>query len=236
MHAPSFPPLSQTVVAQLNAVSTATISYQLAKRGFGNMFMAGIAPLRPDLRLCGRAVTLRYIPVRADLLKTIQEDANPQRQLIESIGAGEVLVIDARGTTASATIGNILSTRAQMRGAAGIVSDGCFRDSPAIAAMDFPTYARGRHAGMNTSALFPADINLPIGCGGVAVVPGDVIVGDAEGVMVIPFEIVEEVAADAFAQEEIEDFILGKVRSGASTVGLYPPTEAVREEYRRQKK
>lgn len=232
MHTPTFPPLSQTVVAQLNAVSTATISYQLAKRGFGHTFMANIAPLRPDLRLCGRAVTLRYIPVRADLLKTIKEDANPQRQLIESIGAGEVLVIDARGTTASATIGNILTTRAQMRGAAGIVSDGCFRDSPAIAAMDFPTYARGRHAGMNTSALFPADINLPIGCGGVAVVPGDVLVGDAEGVIVIPFAIVEEVAADAFAQEEIEEFILGKVRGGASTIGLYPPTDAVREAFR----
>jgi regulator of RNase E activity RraA len=175
------------------------------------------------------------IPVRADLLKTIKEDANPQRQLVESIGVGEVLVMDARGTTASATIGNILTTRAQMRGAAGIVSDGCFRDSPAIAAMDFPTYARGRHAGMNTSALFPADINVPIGCGGVAVVPGDVIVGDAEGVIIIPYPIVEEVAAAALAQEQIEDFILEKVRGGASTIALYPPNDAVREEFRQQR-
>ena len=102
MHTPTFASLPEGVVEQLNAVSTATLSYQLSKRGYGNSFMAGIAPLRPDLRLCGRAVTLRYIPVRADLLRTIREDANPQRQLIESIGAGEVLVIDARGTTASA--------------------------------------------------------------------------------------------------------------------------------------
>lgn len=117
METPTFTPLPETVVAQLNAASTATISYQLAKRGFGNTFMEGIAPLRPDLRLCGRAVTLRYIPVRADLLKNKQEDTNAQRQLIESIGAGEVLLIDARSTTASATIGNILSTRVQVRGA-----------------------------------------------------------------------------------------------------------------------
>jgi regulator of RNase E activity RraA len=235
MYTSTFSPLPETVVAQLNAVSTATISYQLQKRGIANAFMAGLAPLRPDLRLCGRAVTLRYIPVRADLLKTIKEDANPQRQLVESIGVGEVLVMDARGTTASATIGNILTTRAQMRGAAGIVSDGCFRDSPAIAAMDFPTYARGRHAGMNTSALFPTDINVPIGCGGVAVVPGDVIVGDAEGVIVIPHPMAEEVAAGALAQEQIEDFILEKVRGGASTIALYPPTDAVREEFRQQR-
>ena len=232
MERETFAPLPANVVAQLNAVSTATISYQLAKRGLGNTFMAGIAPLRPDLRLCGRAVTLRYIPVRADLLKNIKEDANPQRQLVESIGAGEVLVMDARGTTASATIGNILSTRVQMRGAAGIVSDGCFRDWPAIAAMDFPTYARGRHAAMNTSALFPAEINQPIGCGGVAVVPGDVIVGDAEGVIVIPYDLVEEAAAAAMEQEQIEDFILDKVRGGASTIGWYPPNEKVWAEFR----
>jgi 5-oxopent-3-ene-1,2,5-tricarboxylate decarboxylase / 2-hydroxyhepta-2,4-diene-1,7-dioate isomerase len=233
MQPPTFTPLPETIVAQLNAVSTATISYQLAKRGFTNTFMTGIAPLRPDLRLCGRAVTLRYIPVRADLARSKKEDSNAQRQLVESIGAGEVLVMDARETIAAATIGNILTTRVQMRGAAGIVSDGCFRDSPAIAAMDFPTYARGRHAAMNTTALFPVEINQPIGCGGVAVIPGDVIVGDAEGVIVIPYDLAEEVAASAAEQERIEDFILEKVRGGASSIGLYPPNENVRAELRR---
>jgi regulator of RNase E activity RraA len=236
MFTPTYPPLSQIVVAQLNAVSTATISYQLAKRGFGNTFMEGIAALRPDLRLCGRAVTLRYIPVRADLLKLKNDETNAQRQLIESIGAGEVMVIDARGTTASATMGNILSTRVQVRGAAGIVTDGCFRDYPAIQAMDFPTYARGRHAAVNSTTLLPVDINLPIGCGGVAVVPGDVIVGDAEGVIVIPHDIVEEVARDAMEQEQVEEYILQKVRGGASSIGLYPPNDKVRAEFRRHSK
>lgn len=233
METPTFSPLPENVIAQLNAVSTATLSYQFAARGFGNMFMADIAPLRPDLRLCGRAVTLRYIPVRADLLKLKKEDTNAQRQIIESIGAGEVLVIDARGTTASATMGNILSTRVQVRGAAGIVTDGCFRDYPAIQAMDFPTYARGRHAAVNSTTLLPVDINLPIGCGGVAVVPGDVIVGDAEGVIVIPYDLVEEVARDAAEQEQVEEYILRKVRGGASSIGLYPPNDNVRAEFRR---
>ncbi|MBI1762282.1 MAG: ribonuclease activity regulator RraA [Acidobacteria bacterium] len=236
MENPTFAPLPEHIVAQLNAVSTATISYQLAARGFGNTFMAGLAPLRPDLRLCGRAVTLRYIPVRADLLKQKNDETNAQRQLIESIGAGEVMVIDARGTMASASIGNILSTRVQARGAAGIVTDGCFRDYPAIQAMDFPTYARGRHAAVNSTALLPIDINLPIGCGGVAVVPGDVIVGDAEGVIVIPYDIVEEVAADAAEQEQVEDYILQKIRGGASSIGLYPPNDNVRAEFRRHSK
>ena len=232
MEKPTFTPLPENIVAQLNAVSTATISYQLAARGFSNTFMADIAPLRPDLRLCGRAVTLRYIPVRADLLQLKKDDSNAQRQLIESIGTGEVMVIDARGATGSATMGNILSTRVQVRGAAGIVTDGCFRDYPAIQAMDFPTYARGRHAAVNSTALLPTDINLPIGCGGVAVVPGDVIVGDAEGVIVIPYDIVEEVAADAAEQEQVENYILQKVRGGASSIGLYPPNDNVRAEFR----
>ena len=233
MEKPTFAPLPENVVAQLNAVSTATLSYQLAARGLGNTFMAGLAPLRPDLRLCGRAVTLRYIPVRADLLKQKNDETNAQRQLIESIGAGEVMVIDARDTMASASIGNILSTRVQMRGAAGIVTDGCFRDYPAIQAMDFPTYARGRHAAVNSTALLPVDINLPIGCGGVAVVPGDVIVGDAEGVIVIPHDIVEEVAKDAAEQEQVEEYILQKMRGGSSSIGLYPPNDNVRAEVRR---
>ena len=236
MEKPTFAPLPENVVAQLNAVSTATLSYQLAARGLGNTFMAGLAPLRPDLRLCGRAVTLRYIPVRADLLKQKNDETNAQRQLIESIGAGEVMVIDARDTMASASIGNILSTRVQMRGAAGIVTDGCFRDYPAIQAMDFPTYARGRHAAVNSTALLPVDINLPIGCGGVAVVPGDVIVGDAEGVIVIPHDIVEEVAKDAAEQEQVEEYILQKMRGGSSSIGLYPPNDNVRAEFRRLSK
>jgi regulator of RNase E activity RraA len=206
MEKPTFAPLPKNVVAQLNAVSTATISYQLAARGFGNTFMAEIAPLRPDLRLYGRAVTLRYIPVRADLLKQKKDESNAQRQLIESIGAGEVMV-----------------------------TDGCFRDYPAIQAMDFPTYARGRHAAVNSTALLPVDINLPIGCGGVAVVPGDVIVGDAEGVIVIPYDIVEEVAKDAAEQEQVEEYILQKIRGGTSSIGLYPPNEKVRAAFQKTK-
>ncbi len=218
---PTFEPLAPHIAALLNAVSTATISAQLLKHGFHNMFMTGIAPLRPELRLCGRAVTLRYIPVREDLGAGQDVNRDAQRRLVESIGAGEVLVIDAREEMGAATLGSILATRMQVRGAAGLVSDGCFRDYPGIQAMDFPTYARGRHAGMNTTRLFPADNNVPIGCGGVAVLPGDVIVGDAEGVIVIPYGIVEQVATASAEQEQLEDFIIEKVRGGSSIIGVY---------------
>jgi regulator of RNase E activity RraA len=219
---PTFEPLPLETTVLLNRVSTATLSAQLLKQGFRNLFMTGIAPLRPTLRLCGRAVTLRYIPVREDLGADRHINQDAQRRLVESIGAGEVLVIDAREEMGAATLGSILATRMMARGAAGIVSDGCFRDYPGIQELDWPTYARGRHAGMNTTRLYPADNNVPIGCGGVAVLPGDVIVGDAEGVIVIPFGLAAEVAHAAAEQEALEDFILEKVRGGCSILGVYP--------------
>lgn len=233
---PTFEPLSSETTALLNRVSTATLSAQLLKRGFRNQFMTSLAPLRPELRLCGRAVTLRYIPVREDLGVGRHLNQDAQRRLVESIGAGEVLVVDAREEMGAATLGSILATRMMARGAAGIVSDGCFRDYPGIQELNWPTYARGRHAGMNTTRLYPADNNVPVGCGGVAVLPGDVIVGDAEGVIVIPFGIVEEVAAGAAEQESLEDFILEKVRAGASILGVYPAEAETLAEYNARRK
>lgn len=227
-------PLAPHTIAKLTSVSTATISYQLFKLGFRNTFMSGIEALRPDLRLCGRAVTLRYIPMRDDLGTDMDDNQNAQRRLVETIDEGEVLVIDAREETGAATIGNILATRLQVRGAAGIVSDGCFRDYPAIRRMGFPTYARGKHAAPNTSLLFPVDSNRPIGCGGVAVLPGDVIVGDAEGVIVIPYHVVERVAEAAHEQELIEEFIIKKVQGGSPIIGVYPPDEQTRAEFHQQ--
>jgi len=231
---PTFAPLDAETIGQLNSVSTATLCTQLWKRGFLNQFMGGIEPLRPDLRMCGRAVTLRYIPAREDLGDPTDVNSDAQRKLVEQIGAGEILVVDAREKTHAATLGNILATRMFARGAAGIVSDGCFRDYPEIKKMNFPTFARGKHAGTNLIAFYPADFNLPIGCGGVAVLPGDVLVGDAEGVIVIPFNLVGEVARDAVAQEKLEDFILAKVRGGVSIRGVYPPGAETLAEFEKQ--
>jgi regulator of RNase E activity RraA len=217
----------------LRGVSTATLCTQLRQRGFRNLFMHDVAPLRPDLRLVGEAVTLRYIPVREDLDTTGDFDnrTNQQRLAVELIGPGDVLVIDARGDTRAAVLGNILAARIAARGAAGIVTDGAFRDSPTIKTIDLATYARGQNANLSNVIHHPSEINVPIACGGVAVLPGDVIVGDAEGIIVIPRALADEVARDAAAQEEREAFIFNKVRAGSSIVGVYPPNEQTLREY-----
>jgi regulator of RNase E activity RraA len=195
--------------------------------------MHDVAPLRPDLRLVGQAVTLRYIPMRDDLESTGEYNnrTNKQRIAVESVGPGDVLVIDARGDTRAAVLGNILTARIQARGAAGIVTDGAFRDSPAIREIDLPTYAGGQNANLSNHVHFPSEINVPIACGGVAVLPGDVIVGDAEGIVVFPRALADDVARDAATQEDLEAFIYDKVRSGESIVGVYPPNELTLAEY-----
>lgn len=219
--------LRPETLALAQHVSTATLSSQLQKHGLLHCFMHGVMPLRPDLRLVGQAFTLRYIPMREDLERTGEFDnrTNQQRVAVESVGPGDVLVIDARGDTRAATLGNILATRVMRRGAAGIVTDGAFRDTPAIGAMDFPTYARGQSPNVSNQVHHPQDINVPIGCGGVAVVPGDLIVGDAEGVMVVPRGLADEVVQAAHEQEQREEFILGRIEGGSSILGVYPPDE-----------
>src|SRR6185312_6674018 len=168
--------IAPDTLQMLTRVSTATLSSQLHRRGFRQLVMRGVAPLRPDLRLAGQAFTLRYIPAREDLERSGEFDnrVNKQRMAIEQVGPGDVLVIDARGDTRAATLGNILTTRVKARGAAGIVTDGAFRDSPGIKQIDLPTYAGGAHPNISFTVHHPVDINVPIACGGVAVLPGDV--------------------------------------------------------------
>lgn len=229
--------LSAAALDALRRASTATLSTQLVKRGFRNTFMAGLTPLRPDLRLVGYAYTLRYVPMREDLDidRPVDNRTNPQRLAIEDVGPGDVLVIDARGDVRAATLGNILAERMLARGAAGIVTDGAFRDLPEFRQMGFPTYAKAAHAAVSWLAHHPVDRNVPIGCAGVLVMPGDVIVGDAEGVVAIPAHVAERVALDAAAQEELEEFLLEKVRAGASILSAYPPDAATRAEFERWK-
>lgn len=225
----------RTTLELLASVSTATLATQLFKRGFRSRFMTGVLPLRPELKLVGQARTLRYLPAREDLdqLSVFQNPEMPQRKAVELVGPGEVLVIDARGEKGAGTIGNILATRVQLRGAAGIVSDGMFRDMEAIRALDFPTYCAGPHANTNLTLHHPVDVDLPIGCGGVLVMPGDVLVGDGDGVIVIPLHLADEVAADAAEQEIAEEFIIERIRAGASIVGTYPMDDATAAAYQR---
>ena len=225
--------MAPEIVELARRVSTATLTSQLQKRGFGNTFMHGVLPLRADLRLAGQAFTLRYIPGREDLEPPGETDnrTSKQRLAVESVGPGDVLVIDARGDVRAATLGGILAARILQRGAAGIVTDGAFRDTPAIRMLDLPTYAGGQSAYVSTKVHHPQDINVPIGCGGVAVLPGDLIVGDGEGVVGIPRAIAEEVVEAAFEQDQREEFILSKVLEGSSILGVYPPDEQTLRQY-----
>ena len=217
----------------LSQPSTATLTTVLAKHGLWNTFITGAKPLAPELSMVGQAFTLRYIPSREDVDYNLTFDnrTDPQRVAVERVGPRDVLVIDARGDERAGTMGNILATRVLARGAAGIVTDGCFRDSPAIAQMKIPAYARSPHAATNKTIHHATDLLVPIGCGGVAVYPGDVLVGDAEGVIVIPRSLATEVAREAAAQEHREEFILQKILGGAGLVGTYPLDEATAAEY-----
>ena len=223
--------LTDAAKSALRAVSTATLTTQLRRRGIRNTFMQGLRPTRPDLRLLGYAHTLRYVPLREDLEATRAQGLDAQKRAVEAIGPDEVLVIDARREQGAGTIGDILAARALARGAAGIVTDGGVRDSPAFAALDIPTYFAAAHANVLGLLHYPLETGVTIACGGTAVVPGDVVVGDAEGVLVLPAALAEEVALDALEQETREAWALERVRAGESIVGVYPLTDERRPEY-----
>ncbi len=194
---------------QLRAASTATIATQLFRLGLRNQFLNGLLPANAEhCRFVGEAATLRYIPMREDLdvLEAFRDPAHPQRKAIETARAGTVLVMDCRGETRAASVGNILVTRLRARGAVGLVTDGAVRDYPEIAAQPFPVFAAGRSASIGLSAHHAVDFDVPIACAGVAVFPGDVVVGDAEGVIVIPRHLATAIAQPAAEQEELERF------------------------------
>jgi 5-oxopent-3-ene-1,2,5-tricarboxylate decarboxylase/2-hydroxyhepta-2,4-diene-1,7-dioate isomerase len=214
--------LSDAAWSALKQVATATLTVQLTKRGIRNSFIQGLRPTRPDLRLCGSAYTLRYVPLREDVRDADTRVLNAQKTAVESIGADEVLVMDARRDPGAGTIGDILAARCLARGATGIVTDGGLRDSAAVAALEIPTYYQAPHAAVLGLIHYPLETNVPIGCGGALVMPGDVIVGDGDGVLVVPAQMAEEVALAALAQEEREEFALERVQAGESVRGLYP--------------
>ena len=220
--------MDQTTRERLKGVSTATLCTALYKRGLRNQFIQDVRPLNPSLpNMVGEAFTLRYIPAREDLnpLTVFQDRSHPQRKAVEECPPGAVFVIDSRKDPRAASAGGILVSRLMKRGVAGVVTDGGFRDSPEIARLDIPAYHNRPSAPTNLTLHQALDINVPIGCGDVAVFPGDVVVGDAEGVIVIPAALADEVAAEAVEMTAFEDFVIEKVLEGRSILGLYPPTE-----------
>jgi regulator of RNase E activity RraA len=226
---------AQATIDRLRLVSTATLTTQLFKRGLRNAFMQGVRPLgRYDGNLVGPAFTLRNIPAREDL-DTVSVFSNPehaQRKAIEIAPEGYVLVIDCRGDTRAACAGQILATRLMKRGVAGLVGDGGIRDAGPIGEMlRFPVFCAGPSAPLNLARHHAVESNVPIGCGGVAVYPGDIIVGDRDGVVVIPHAMADAVAGDAAEQEALEEFLLERVTDGAALPGTYPPDESTRIAY-----
>lgn len=212
----------------LTGVSTATLCTALFKRGLRRQFIQDVHPLNAALpNMVGEAYTLRYIPAREDLnpLTVFQDRAHPQRKAVEECPPGAVFVIDSRGDARAASAGAILVTRLMKRGVAGVVTDGGFRDSPEIARLPFPAYHRRPSAPTNLTLHQALDIDVPIGCGDAPVFPRDVVVGDGEGVVVIPAHLADEVAAEAHEMTAFEDFVSEKVMEGRSILGLYPPTE-----------
>lgn len=213
---------------KLMKVSTATLCTALFKRGLRNQFIQDVHPLNPALpNMVGEAFTLRYMPAREDLnpITVFNDRSHPQRQAVEQCPEGAVLLMDSRKDARAASAGGILVSRLMKRGVAGVVTDGGFRDSPDIARLGFPAYHQRPSAPTNLTLHQAIDINVPIGCGDVAVWPGDVVVGDAEGVIVIPAGMADEVAAEATEMTVFEDFVQEKVLEGRSILGLYPPTE-----------
>ncbi|HYD06158.1 MAG TPA: ribonuclease activity regulator RraA [Reyranella sp.] len=220
--------------AKLAAVSTATLTTVLMKRGFRNAFISDLTLINPAApRMVGPAYTLRYIPAREDLdhLKVFEDRGHPQRRAVEECPPGHVLVIDSRKDHRAASAGGILLSRLVKRGCAGVVTDGGFRDTPDIARLPFAAYHVAPAAPTNLLRHHAADIDLPIGCGDVPVYPRDIIVGDGEGVVVIPAAIAAEVADEAFEQTAFEDFVEEQVMAGRSIFGIYPPDESAKAEF-----
>ena len=213
---------------KLMGVSSATLCTALFKRGLHHQFIQDVRPLNANLpNMVGEAYTLRYMPAREDLntIEVFKNREHPQRKAVEECPPGAVFVIDSRKDARAASAGGILVSRLMVRGVAGIVTDGGFRDSPEIAKMPFPVYHQRPAAPTNLTIHQAIDINVPIGCGDAPVFPGDVVVGDGEGVVVIPAHLADEVAAEAVEMTVFEDFVQAKVMEGRSILGLYPPTD-----------
>lgn len=223
---------------KLAMVSSPTATHLLLKLGIRNTFLEGIKPLISGAAVVGRARTLRYLPMREDLAPNPDElSRSAQRRAIESIGPGEILVVDAGGYLGAGTLGDILCERMKYRGAVAVVVDGAVRDSAQIREVGLPVWSKGVHGAASSRSMWPADYNVPIRCGGCTVMPGDYIVADQDGVVVIPPVHAAQIAEDGSESERLENFIRMKIRDeGYSTDRAYPPGDEVLAEYESWKK
>jgi 5-oxopent-3-ene-1,2,5-tricarboxylate decarboxylase / 2-hydroxyhepta-2,4-diene-1,7-dioate isomerase len=227
------------VTHELSGIGTGTIIYCLESRlGIRGCFMTGVRPVFPDRGFIGRARTLRCLPPRTDLVQAQREAGvpTPHRAAIDGIGEGEVLVIEARGELDAAVVGDVLAARVKAAGGAGIVTDGCVRDLPGLRALDFPIFSAGVHASTFSNRHLGIAVDVPVSCGRVTVLPGDLLVGDEEGVAVVPGSVSEKLAVMAREQEELDEFSLRKIAQGAPLSRAFPLDAAYRAEFDGQRK
>lgn len=223
--------LSTELRSKLESVPVAALSGQLRKRGLNNVTIDGVRPMHPGSKIVGTAKTLRFVPGREDLFASHGGGYNAQKRTFDAVGNGEVIVIEARGETGSGTLGDVLALRANANGAAAIITDGGVRDFAAVAAVGIPVYSNGPHPAVLGRKHVPWDHDITIGCGGTTVQPGDVIVGDGDGVIVIPPALVEEVVNAALAQEEEDAWVAEQVAAGYPIDGLFPMNAEWRAKY-----
>jgi 5-oxopent-3-ene-1,2,5-tricarboxylate decarboxylase / 2-hydroxyhepta-2,4-diene-1,7-dioate isomerase len=220
------------ILEGLRQSSVATIVHWLNGRGYRNAFLNGLTCVRPDLRLVGRARTMRLVPFRPDLADLFPtRDENPHRKAVEGIGEGEVLVIDAHGNDEGGILGDIMTARLKARGAAGLVVDGSLRDVWQIRTLDLPVYVRHVNAAAVQRGLSAVEMDGVIACAGVAVRPGDYVIGDPDGAAIVPAALAAEAAAYGAEHEALEEYLRLKVSAGGPLAEYYPPNEAVRAEY-----
>ena len=220
--------ISQETLDKLRLVSVATIATALFKRGLRNQVIQDVRPVAPKGKnMVGPAFTLRYMPAREDRnqLAEFRNPKHPQRHAIETCPPGHVLVMDSRRNANAASAGDILITRLMVRGGAGVVTDGGFRDAMQIGTLDIPAYHQRPASLTNLTINEAIEINCPIGCGDAPVFPGDIVVGDDDCVIVIPEHLADEVAEETTEMSAYEDFVVEQVRGGQTIIGLYPPTD-----------
>lgn len=223
--------LTEDRIAKLRQVAVATLSAQLRKHGYNQLSIDGVRTDKPGSKIIGRARTLRFVPAREDLFRSHGGGYNAQKRTFDSLRPGDVLVVEARGERGSGTVGDILALRAQVLGAAGIVTDGGVRDHSAVRELDIPTFSGGPHPAVLGRKHVPWDNDITVACGGATVQPGDVIVGDDDGVLVIPPALLDQVLDAAIEQEAEEEWIAARVAEGAAVDGLYPLTGEWRRRY-----
>jgi len=237
---PALTPQDAELFAKLTSVAIDSLWGVLDKLGYPDTFIEGVRPVHRDLdrKLVGRAVTLRYLPIRKDLVESIaaKQEHGLNIRAAEEAKPGTVIVVDAGGETGGGFWGDVIATRFLMNGGAGVVTDGAMRDLVQIRGMDLSVYVRETHPAASFRRLVAVDYNVPIRCSGVTVLPGDIVVGDAEGVIVVPAHLAAEVAERAIATEEKENYIRNKLLKGATIYGNYPPNEIITREFEEWKK